>query len=96
VVGVNRFITEEEQRPALMHVDPEVGMRQAAKLAVLRAKRDNEKVQQTLAALEKGAAGHENLLPLILAAVETYATLGEISDTMRRIFGEQHEFRSAE
>jgi len=96
VVGVNRFIAEGEQRPALLRVDPEVGMRQAAKLAALRARRDNEKVQQTLVALEKGAAGHENLLPLILAAVETYATLGEISDAMRRVFGEQHEFRSAE
>src|SRR6266700_415573 len=96
VVGVNRFIAEEENRPALLRVDPEVGMRQAAKLATLRARRDNEKVQQTLTALEKGAAGHENLLPLILAAVETYATLGEISDAMRRVFGEQHEFRSVE
>jgi methylmalonyl-CoA mutase, N-terminal domain len=96
VVGVNRFIAEEEQRPALLHLDPEVGMRQAAKLAALRARRDNEKVQQTLTALEKGAAGHENLLPLILAAIETYATLGEISDAMRRVFGEQQEFRSAE
>ncbi len=96
VVGVNRFIAEGEQRPALLRVDPEVGIRQAAKLADLRERRDNEKVQQTLAALEKGAAGHENLLPLILAAVETYATLGEISDAMRRVFGEQHEFRSAE
>src|SRR6266702_2199670 len=96
VVGVNRFIAEEENRPALLRVDHEVGMRQAAKLATLRARRDNEKVQQTLTALEKGAAGHENLLPLILAAVETYATLGEISDAMRRVFGEQHEFRSVE
>src|SRR6266568_626886 len=96
VVGVNRFVQEEEERLELLHVDPEVGMRQAAKLATLRARRDNEKVQQTLTALEKGAAGHENLLPLILAAVETYATLGEISDAMRRVFGEQHEFRSVE
>ena len=96
VVGVNRFVSENEVRPALLQVDPEVGKRQAAKLAALRQRRDNERVQQTLTALEKGAAGTENLLPLIIDAVEAYATLGEISDAMRHVFGEQHEFRSVE
>ncbi|HEY6539488.1 MAG TPA: methylmalonyl-CoA mutase family protein [Ktedonobacteraceae bacterium] len=96
VVGVNRFTLENEQRPSLLHVDPEMGRRQAAKLASLRQRRDNERVQQTLAALERGAAGMENLMPLIIEAVEAYATLGEISDAMRRVFGEQHEFRSLE
>ena len=96
VVGVNRFALEHEERPALLRVDPEVGRRQAAKLAALRERRDNERAQQTLAALERGAAGSENLMPLIIAAVEAYATLGEISDTMRRVFGEQREFRSFE
>ena len=67
---------------------------QAAKLAALRQRRDNERVRQTLTALERGAAGSENLLPLIIDAVEAYATLGEISDAMRHVFGEQHEFRS--
>jgi len=94
VVGVNRFTEEEERRPALLHVDPEVGRRQAAKLAALVQRRDNERVQQALAALESGAAGSENLMPLIIAAVEAYATLGEVSDTLRRVFGEQREFRS--
>src|SRR5712691_266937 len=96
VVGVNRFIQEDEERPALLHVDPEVGKRQAAKLAALRRRRDKERVQQTLTALERGAAGSENLMPLIIAAVEVYATLGEISDAMRSVFGEQREFRSIE
>src|SRR6266702_3762612 len=94
VVGVNRFTHEQEERPVLLHVDPEVGRQQAAKLAALRQRRDNLQVQQALAALEHGAAARENLLPLILSAVEAYATLGEISDTMRRVFGEQREFRS--
>jgi methylmalonyl-CoA mutase N-terminal domain/subunit len=94
VVGVNRFTQEQEERPALLHVDPEVGRRQAAKLAALRQRRDNVQVQQALAALELGAAASENLLPLIVSAVDAYATLGEISDTMRRVFGEQREFRS--
>jgi methylmalonyl-CoA mutase, N-terminal domain len=96
VVGVNRFAHEHEERPPLLRVDPELGKRQAAKLAALRQRRDNEQVQQKLRALFQGAAGTANLMPLIIDAVEVYATLGEISDAMRRVFGEQHEFRSAE
>jgi methylmalonyl-CoA mutase N-terminal domain/subunit len=96
VVGVNRFIMENEERPTLLRVDPEVGKRQAANLALLRQKRDNERVQHVLAALERGARGTHNLMPLIIDAVEAYATLGEISDAMRHVFGEQHEFRSIE
>jgi methylmalonyl-CoA mutase, N-terminal domain len=93
VVGVNRFTLEEEDRPSLLRVDPQVGRRQAAKLAALRERRDNALAGQALGALERGAEGTENLMPLIIAAVEAYATLGEISDTMRRVFGEQREFR---
>ena len=96
VVGINRFIQEEEQRPTLLRVNPEVGRGQAARLAALRERRDNDCVQQTLTALQQGAAGTENLMPLIIAAVEAYATLGEISDAMRKVFGEQHEFRTIE
>jgi methylmalonyl-CoA mutase N-terminal domain/subunit len=96
VVGVNRFTQEEETRPPLLRVDPEVGRRQAARLAALRLRRDNERVQETLAALEAGAASSTNLMPLILAAVEAYATLGEISDALRRVFGEQREFGTAQ
>jgi len=96
VVGVNRFVQENEARPELLRMDPEIGRKQAAKLAALRQKRDNGRVQQALTALEQCAAGTENLLPYIISAVEAYATLGEISDTMRHIFGEQREFRSAE
>jgi len=96
VVGVNRFTQEQEVRPALLHVDPAVGRRQAAKLASLRQRRDNIRVQQILAALEHGAAGSENLMPLMIDAVEAYATLGEISDALRHVFGEQREFRSIE
>ena len=96
VVGVNRFAQEYEERPPLLRVDPELGKRQAMKLAALRERRDNERVQQTLSALENGARGTQNLIPLIIDAVEAYATLGEISDAMRRVFGEQREFRSLE
>ena len=94
VVGVNRFQVEEEPPIAILRVDPEVGRRQAAKLAALRERRDNAAVGSALSALEEAARGTANLLPRILAAVESYATLGEISDTMRRVFGEQREKRA--
>src|SRR5450759_4549922 len=94
VVGVNRFVLENEARPHLLRVDPTVGQQQAAKLAELRQRRDNSQAQRALTALQQGAAGTANLLPLIIAAVEAYATLGEISDSMRRVFGEQQEFRN--
>jgi methylmalonyl-CoA mutase, N-terminal domain len=94
VVGVNRFQMREEQRLELLHMDPELGRRQAHKLAELRERRDNGAVGAALGALEEAARGTDNLLPRILAAVESYATLGEISDTMRKVFGEQHEERA--
>jgi methylmalonyl-CoA mutase N-terminal domain/subunit len=62
-------------------------------VAALRERRDNAAVGAALAALESAARGSENLLPRILASVETLSTLGEISDTLRRVFGEQREER---
>jgi len=94
VVGVNRFQQAEESSIPTLRIDPAVGQRQAAKLAALRHRRDNAAVTSALAALESAARGSENLMPRILAAVEAYATLGEISDAMRHVFGEQHAERS--
>jgi methylmalonyl-CoA mutase N-terminal domain/subunit len=91
IVGVNAFTIAEEQKPELLRVDPEIGRRQAEKLARLRERRDNAAVGAALQALEEGARGHSNLMPLILHAVEVYATLGEISDALRHVFGEQQE-----
>jgi methylmalonyl-CoA mutase N-terminal domain/subunit len=91
IVGVNKFQVKEDIRPAVLRVDPEIGRRQAQKLAALRAHRDNAATGAALAALEEAARGTANLLPRILAAVEAWATLGEISDTLRRVFGEQRE-----
>ncbi len=84
VVGVNRFTLEQGEKPMLQKINAEVGKRQASQLAALRQRRDNEKVGQVLHALTQGADGKENLMPLIINAVEAYATLGEISDTMRQ------------
>ncbi len=94
VVGVNRFQSEEEIHPPVLQIDPEIGRRQAARLADLRARRDNAAAGAALAALEDAARGTANLLPRILAAVEAYATLGEIADAMRSVFGEQHDQRT--
>ncbi len=93
VVGVNRFQAAETTQPPILKVDPEVGRRQAAKVAALRERRDVEAVRAALAGLEAAARSNENLMPRILAAVEAYATLGEISDTLRAVFGEQREER---
>jgi methylmalonyl-CoA mutase N-terminal domain/subunit len=94
VVGVNRFQQAEEAPIPTLRIDPDVGRRQAAKLVALRDRRDNAAVTSALTALEAAARGSENVMPRILAAVEAYATLGEISDTMRRVFGEQHSERT--
>jgi methylmalonyl-CoA mutase N-terminal domain/subunit len=94
VVGVNRFQQAEEQHPEILRVDPALGRRQAAQVTALRERRDNTVVGSALAALEQAARGTENLLPRILAAVEALATLGEISDTLRAVFGEQQSERS--
>jgi methylmalonyl-CoA mutase N-terminal domain/subunit len=94
VVGVNSFQQADESSIHTLRIDPAVGQRQAAKLAALRDRRDNAAVTSALAALEAAARGTENLMPRILAAVEAYATLGEISDALRHVFGEQHAERT--
>jgi methylmalonyl-CoA mutase N-terminal domain/subunit len=88
VVGVNRFRVAEDLSLDLMRVDPAVGERQVRKLQALRAMRDNEMASNTLKALEERARSDANLMPLILAAVEQYATLGEICTSLRGVFGE--------
>jgi len=91
VVGVNDFIAEEERAIPTLRIDPQVEREQIQRLQALRAKRDTNKTQAAIAELERRAATKENLLPAILGAVEAYATVGEISDTLRRAFGEYRE-----
>jgi methylmalonyl-CoA mutase N-terminal domain/subunit len=94
VVGVNQFTGGEEAQPPILRVDPEIGRRQARKIAELRARRDNAAVGAALTALAEAASGTANLLPRILGAVEANATLGEISDALRHVFGEQQGERT--
>ena len=95
VVGVNDFIAPIEGNAPrtipILRIDPEIERTQIARLNALRAKRDSARAQSALAELQRRAATTENLLPTILAAVESYATIGEISDTLRRLFGEYQE-----
>jgi methylmalonyl-CoA mutase N-terminal domain/subunit len=91
VVGVNDFIAEEDRTIPLLRIDPEIERSQIARLNAIRAKRDSARTKSALAELQRRAATTENLLPDILAAVEAYATVGEISDALRRLFGEYQE-----
>ena len=91
VVGVNDFVAEEERAIPTLRVDPQIEREQIQRLQSVRARRDTDKTKAAIAELERRAATNENLLPAILGAVEAYATVGEISDTLRRAFGEYQE-----
>ena len=91
VVGVNRFQAEEEPSVPTLQIDPEIERTQVARLNVLRARRDTARSRAALDEVERRASGTENLMPAILAAVEAYASVGEISDVLRRAFGEYRE-----
>jgi methylmalonyl-CoA mutase, N-terminal domain len=91
VVGVNRFQTEQEQPIPTLRIDPEIERSQVTRLHALRARRDAAKSRAAIEEVERRARSNENLMPAILAAVEAYATVGEISDALRRAFGEYQE-----
>ena len=88
IVGVNQFTQEKEGITEVMNIDESIRTIQIAKLDALKLQRNNEAVTQALAQLKLAAEGTDNLMPHILVAVEAYATLGEIADTMRNVFGE--------
>ena len=91
VVGVNEFQAEEKRQIPTLRIDPALEREQVARLKALRARRDSARTSVELVELERRAMASENLLPAILRAVENYATVGEISDTLRRVFGEYQE-----
>ncbi len=90
IVGVNRF-QSDDQPIELLQIDETSARRQTAKLAALRARRDNLKVQRTLDDLRRAAEGTANTMPFLLDAVRAYATLGEICDALRGVFGAYQE-----
>jgi methylmalonyl-CoA mutase, N-terminal domain len=90
VVGVNAFRSDDPPVP-VMKIDPALEEVQARRVKEFRAKRQQGPVDQALAAVRSGAKGKENLMPLVLSAVKAHATLGEISDALRDVFGEYRE-----
>jgi methylmalonyl-CoA mutase N-terminal domain/subunit len=91
VVGVNEFTVEEERPIKILRVDEQSEREQVGRVKVLRLNRDSARTNFALKELSRRAAGTENLVPAILEAVENNATVGEISDTLRGVFGEYHE-----
>ncbi|MBE0416017.1 MAG: methylmalonyl-CoA mutase family protein, partial [Dehalococcoidia bacterium] len=92
VVGVNKFVSPYPKLTGLLRVDPEVAERQKERLAQVKQNRDNAKVNAALKRLEEAARGTENTMPAFLECVEAPATIGEMCDVLRRVFGEQKEF----
>jgi methylmalonyl-CoA mutase N-terminal domain/subunit len=91
VVGVNEFKSEEEVKVPLLRIDPEVERAQVARVQKVRSERDEQQVEKSLARLREAAQGEENVMPPILEAVKQYATIGEICDVMREVFGIHEE-----
>ena len=91
IVGVNKFQEKDEQKNELLKIDEKVQRNQIAFLKKIRAERNNDDVKLKLSALKKAAEGNGNLIPFILEAVKTYASIGEISNTLREVFGEYRE-----
>ncbi len=88
IVGMNQFTVEGEVQPDLLRVNPAIEASQRAKLAEMRAKRDNAKVSELRGQLETAARGKDNLMPLLVTCVENEVTLGEICHTLRGVYGE--------
>jgi len=91
IVGVNEFVTGEKRPIDILVIDETVARRQTEKLAELRRSRDNTRAQSTLEALASGADTNQNLMPYLLECVRAYATLGEMCDVLRRVFGTYEE-----
>lgn len=88
IVGVNKFVAQDENDIPLMKIDDNIRKIQTEKIRQLKNERNNEQINGLLTKLESAASGGENLMPYILGCVEAYATLGEIADTLRKVFGE--------
>ena len=88
IVGVNKFAVDKEAPIPGFKIDDSIRQLQIEKLIVLKSKRDNNKVNECLKSITTAAKDGNNLMPLVIEAVENYCTLGEISDTLRKVFGE--------
>jgi len=91
IVGVNEYLTDDQLEIPVLKIDPEVERTQLARLQKTRKTRNNQKVDQLLSQLQRAAEGTDNLIPHILAAVREYATVGEICNALRDVYGEYQE-----
>jgi methylmalonyl-CoA mutase, N-terminal domain len=91
VVGVNKFVSTDAGGIEVFRVDPALEQAQVARTTAVRAERDQARWRAAIDAVEQTARGRDNLLPAIIAAVEAHATVGEIADALRRVFGEHKE-----
>jgi methylmalonyl-CoA mutase N-terminal domain/subunit len=91
IVGINKFKSEDYEKPELLKIDMKIQGDQIKFLSKVRAERNNGEASRKIAALENAASGEGNLMPFILDAVKAYCSLGEISDTLRKVFGEYKE-----
>ena len=91
VVGVNEFVSEGEAAVPIQRIDEALERRQVERVRAVRERRDAGVHAAAMRGVEDAARGGDNLMPRIVAAVEAYATVGEIADVMRRVFGEYRE-----
>ncbi len=91
IVGVNKYTTKEAQTTRLLEIDENVEKKQVDRLTKLKRERDNKKVKQVLEEVRKVAKTDENIMPVLVEAVKAYASVGEISDALRDVFGEYRE-----
>jgi len=91
IVGVNAFVAAQETRIGTLYIDESAAERQLATLERVRRERDGDRVARALDALRDGAAGAANTMPLLLDAVRAYATVGEMCDALRDVWGEYEE-----
>jgi methylmalonyl-CoA mutase N-terminal domain/subunit len=85
---MNQFQVQEHNQTPVMHIDDSIRTIQSEKLAILRGKRDAAKAASSLEKVLAAAKGTENLMPVVIEAVENYCTLGEIADQLRKVYGE--------
>jgi methylmalonyl-CoA mutase N-terminal domain/subunit len=91
VVGVNKFTTEDEPEPETLEIGTEIEKKQIERLRKLKQERDNQKVNEVLSRVRDVVRSDQNIMPVLIEAVKAYATVGEISDALRDVFGEYRE-----
>jgi methylmalonyl-CoA mutase N-terminal domain/subunit len=91
IVGVNKFKSDSDEKPELLKIDMNIQEEQIKFLNKIRSERNNAEATQKLSSLEKAATRNDNLLPFIIDAVKAYCSVGEISNSMRKVFGEYKE-----